>query len=196
MSKRLNDIVLGATLLAGTTVLGGCQNPGALLAAVGAANAMNADSPEKARAWAAVAEYGRLEANREAAEAGRSDNRVIINNSSNGENDSGIRVLRWGNEGIIYRGEVLNEMPHGTGKMQYNDGSWYEGEYREGRRAGYGVYHHNDGRIVKGAWYGGKREGAFEFTDSKGNKSTWHYLHDKPFGTEEEYKRALEAEKK
>ena len=215
MSKRLNDIVMTA-VLAGTTMLGGCAgmiktkaeyerefgpqrkpSAGALLAAVGTANAMGAKTPEEAQRWAAAAEYGRAEANRDAAEAANPNNgrreESNGNNSGGQNNNNGIVVIQL-EDGRVYRGESLNGWAHGTGKLQYPDGDWFEGQFEKGKKVGYGIYHQNDGGISKGVYKDGERDGSFEYADSKGKTSTWYYLKDK-IVTKEEYDKLRESNK-
>ena len=80
--------------------------------------------------------------------------------------------------GDQYEGQMLNDMPHGTGTMRYSDGSfftglWNKGEYVDGSRG------YDNGGVYRGTWKNNmykKGKLHFPFLDDK-NKSfegTWN----------------------
>ena len=218
MVKRLTGIVAAAGLAGALSLfLGGCKNAAdwaeydrergssggmsmnSLLAAAGTANAVNAAGRGDIRAagaWSGVAEYGRAEVAREAAREGRSSVVVNVRGNEGDRSDerNGVMTLQLGDQ--VYRGEVLNGRPHGTGKLQYPDGGWYEGEFRDGKRHGRGKDFCVDGRIIEAVFVNDNIEGLIVLTNRDGSISRG-YLHKGKFAgkNEEDYKRVLEAER-
>jgi hypothetical protein len=64
----------------------------------------------------------------------------------------------WPN-GDSYRGELLNDKPHGRGTMQYADGRTYVGDWANGTAQGRGVLTHPSGDRYEGEWRNDKRNG-------------------------------------
>ena len=60
---------------------------------------------------------------------------------------------------LIYIGEWLNDMPHGTGFEQKADGTSYRGEFREGKYWGQGTYEDALGNVIEGSFVEGIPEG-------------------------------------
>jgi antitoxin component YwqK of YwqJK toxin-antitoxin module len=58
--------------------------------------------------------------------------------------------------GAKYEGSWQNGKPHGRGTVYYPGGGIYEGEIKEGRRDGYGHYRGSDGKNLNGLWLNGK----------------------------------------
>lgn len=54
--------------------------------------------------------------------------------------------------GQIYRGELLDDLPHGHGYMQYKDGTWYLGQWNNGKKHGNGFISFTDGSFYSGDW--------------------------------------------
>ena len=217
MSKKLNRIVMTAAGLAGVG-LGGCNGEalcprvnrpsvGALIAGSATVNALNAAQQgdfRRANAYAGLAEYGRAEAAREAAIAGRSEQTVIVNAGSGNEggrggrersynDNSGIVVLQLGD--CVYRGEVWNGKPHGTGKLQYPNGSWFEGEYRRGKREGFGRLTDSEGCFWEGMHKNDVPTGIIIFTSRYGTKRTQYYNDEGEKITKEEFEEILKSGK-
>lgn len=102
----------------------------------------------------------------------------------------------------IYRGEVLNGVPHGTGKKYFPDGSryegqwqngqysgdgiltWadkvsrYEGQFANGQRSGKGRMTYADGSTYEGDWKDGKRHGHGLLVLADGNRYDSDWLND------------------
>jgi len=53
-------------------------------------------------------------------------------------------------DGARYVGEVLDDQPHGQGRMTYAEGALYEGGFRDGLRAGSGRLALTDGLVYEG----------------------------------------------
>lgn len=43
-----------------------------------------------------------------------------------------------------YNGEMQNFVPHGEGRMDYENNAFYEGTWHAGQKHGYGRYHYPD----------------------------------------------------
>ena len=76
--------------------------------------------------------------------------------------------------GAVYKGELINKKPHGTGFILHRDGSSYRGQWLNGfwngegvenvsgevydgffvdeRRTGFGKCVYGDGRVYEGSW--------------------------------------------
>jgi hypothetical protein len=52
----------------------------------------------------------------------------------------------------IYRGELLDDLPHGHGYMQYEDGTWYLGQWNNGKKHGKGLMSFTDDSYYSGDW--------------------------------------------
>lgn len=59
----------------------------------------------------------------------------------------------------VYKGEHIDEIPHGRGEMRYKNGSVYEGEWSNGKKHGKGKLVYSDGAIYEGQWVKDKRHG-------------------------------------
>ena len=62
-------------------------------------------------------------------------------------------------EGDVYEGELVDGKRSGKGKMTYKNGNIYEGEWAEDVRHGHGSLTYPSGYEYKGNWLNGKREG-------------------------------------
>ncbi len=65
--------------------------------------------------------------------------------------------------GSIYEGDLVDNQPHGKGKMIYFNKTTFEGEFRDGERDGNGIFMHKHGKITKGRW---KNDNCVEKFDS------------------------------
>jgi len=50
----------------------------------------------------------------------------------------------------VYRGQFLDDLPHGEGILISSDGSRFEGEFKLGQRDGQGKFTRSDGRVFEG----------------------------------------------
>nr|WP_298174245.1 C13 family peptidase [uncultured Pseudomonas sp.] len=58
-------------------------------------------------------------------------------------------------DGSQYRGEVVDGLLQGQGRLDYPDGSWYEGGFKDGRMHGAGTWHGSDGEHYVGEFHNG-----------------------------------------
>ena len=82
------------------------------------------------------------------------------------------------NKYFSYKGEFLNNKPHGYGFMKifsdprgnkYNSGSTYEGYWKNGQTHGQGKRRWNDGVVYDGQWLNDQMSGQGKLYDSNGN---------------------------
>ena len=67
-------------------------------------------------------------------------------------------------KGRIYRGEVLDERPHGEGTLTWPSGAAYSGQWANGARHGTGTYRDREGGVYVGEYRDGERSGRGRFT--------------------------------
>ncbi|WP_277963092.1 C13 family peptidase [Pseudomonas sp. RIT-To-2] len=67
-------------------------------------------------------------------------------------------------DGGRYRGEVVNGLLQGQGRIDYPNGSWYAGDFQNGQWHGQGEWHGSNGEVYRG----GFQQGLF---DGQGNLS-------------------------
>ena len=71
----------------------------------------------------------------------------------------------------VYIGYVNNRnIPHGYGRVNYNDGSFYEGEFVDGSFNGYGKNTWVSGSYYEGYWVNGVQNGEGTYVFSSGEK--------------------------
>ena len=77
-----------------------------------------------------------------------------------------IRTINY-NNGDRYVGEVLYNLPNGSGIMYWNDGAKYIGEFKNGMLDGQGTYYWSDGSMYVGSLRNGVPEGygTYYYTD-------------------------------
>lgn len=62
-------------------------------------------------------------------------------------------------DGSQYRGELIDGLLQGQGRLDYPDGSWYEGGFKDGRMHGAGTWHGSDGEHYVGEFHNGSFHG-------------------------------------
>ena len=62
-------------------------------------------------------------------------------------------------DGGRYRGEVVDGLLQGEGRIDYPNGSWYEGSFRDGQWHGQGEWHGSNGEVYRGNFAGGLFQG-------------------------------------
>lgn len=74
-----------------------------------------------------------------------------------------------------YSGQLVNNVPHGWGKLHLPNGTQYEGEWQRGKPHGEGTIYYPSGKIYKGGFSNGKRHGHGKLTGPDGRriKGTW-----------------------
>lgn len=55
-------------------------------------------------------------------------------------------------DGSVYSGEFYDDIPHGSGQIEYVNKDTYKGEFKEGKRDGRGVYYFSEGTVYEGIW--------------------------------------------
>ncbi|RRV06272.1 peptidase C13 [Pseudomonas sp. v388] len=71
-------------------------------------------------------------------------------------------------DGGRYRGDLVNGMLQGQGRIDYPNGSWYAGEFERGQRQGRGEWHASNGDIYIGGFENGLFHGQGKFTNRAG----------------------------
>jgi hypothetical protein len=59
---------------------------------------------------------------------------------------------------MVYEGEYVNDVKHGTGKYIWPDGRIYDGEWSQGKRWGKATYVNSGGERREGIWKDDKLE--------------------------------------
>lgn len=62
-------------------------------------------------------------------------------------------------DGGRYRGDVVNGLLQGQGRIDYPNGSWYKGEFHDGLWQGHGEWHASNGDTYKGGFANGLFDG-------------------------------------
>ena len=74
-------------------------------------------------------------------------------------------------DGGRYRGEVVNGLLEGQGRIDYPNGSWYAGEFKNGLWHGQGEWHASNGDVYRGGFeqglYSGQGQAAGNFPGSE-----------------------------
>ncbi|HEY0288436.1 MAG TPA: C13 family peptidase [Pseudomonas sp.] len=78
-------------------------------------------------------------------------------------------------DGGRYRGEVVNGLLQGQGRIDYPNGSWYAGEFKNGQWSGQGEWHASNGDIYKGGFQNGLFDGQGTLTTSSGGSYVGGY---------------------
>jgi len=84
-------------------------------------------------------------------------------------------ILKIGNQGILFVGDIRQGVPDGQGILLLPDGAQHWGSFKNGRAHGKGIYL-TDGTACEGLWDENKRNGLFNVLDGKGK--TWQEKHD------------------
>lgn len=71
-------------------------------------------------------------------------------------------------DGGRYRGDVVDGLLQGRGRIDYPNGSWYEGQFDHGMRQGAGELHASNGDIYKGSFEQGLYSGQGRLTTRSG----------------------------
>ncbi|MFP5427057.1 MAG: C13 family peptidase [Gammaproteobacteria bacterium] len=67
-------------------------------------------------------------------------------------------------DGGRYRGEVVNGLLQGEGRIDYPNGSWYAGTFNNGQWHGQGEWHGSNGEVYRGQFAGGLFDGLGDLT--------------------------------
>jgi hypothetical protein len=71
-------------------------------------------------------------------------------------------------DGGRYRGDVINGLLQGQGRIDYPNGSWYAGEFHDGLWQGHGEWHASNGDVYKGGFSNGLFDGQGTLVTSGG----------------------------
>lgn len=93
--------------------------------------------------------------------------------------DGPVRVYE---NGDAYRGDWVDNRPHGQGEMQYQNGNRYLGEWKNGQRNGKGQLFYRSGSYYKGNWVNNKRDGKGFMQNRNGERYAGTYANNKPHG--------------
>jgi hypothetical protein len=72
-------------------------------------------------------------------------------------------------DGGRYRGDIVNGLLQGKGRIDYPNGSWYVGEFKNGQWNGQGEWHASNGDVYKGGFQDGLFQGQGTLTTSNGS---------------------------
>jgi len=72
-------------------------------------------------------------------------------------------------DGGRYRGEVVNGLLQGQGRVDYPNGSWYSGHFQDGQWNGEGEWHASNGDVYKGGFRNGLYDGQGSQVTSNGS---------------------------
>ncbi|PBP95361.1 C13 family peptidase [Pseudomonas congelans] len=71
-------------------------------------------------------------------------------------------------DGGRYRGDLVNGVLQGQGRIDYPNGSWYSGQFENGLRQGQGEWHASNGDVYKGGFEQGLFNGQGRLTNRAG----------------------------
>jgi len=72
-------------------------------------------------------------------------------------------------DGGRYRGDLVNGLLQGQGRIDYPNGSWYAGEFDQGQWHGQGEWHGSNGEVYRGQFKQGLFDGQGSLTTSSGS---------------------------
>ncbi|EJN17553.1 hypothetical protein PMI35_06402 [Pseudomonas sp. GM78] len=72
-------------------------------------------------------------------------------------------------DGGRYRGDLVNGLLQGQGRIDYPNGSWYAGEFDQGQWHGQGEWHGSNGEVYRGQFKQGLFDGQGTLTTSAGS---------------------------
>jgi len=72
-------------------------------------------------------------------------------------------------DGGRYRGDVVNGLLQGQGRIDYPNGSWYAGQFQNGQWHGQGEWHASNGDVYRGGFANGLFDGHGTLTTSGGS---------------------------
>lgn len=72
-------------------------------------------------------------------------------------------------DGGRYRGDVVNGLLQGQGRVDYPNGSWYAGQFQNGQWHGNGEWHASNGEVYRGQFQNGLFHGFGTLTTSTGS---------------------------
>ncbi len=91
-----------------------------------------------------------------------------------------------------YKGEMKNNLPHGSGKFLLPNGAGYSGEWQMGKPHGPGVMRYADGAFYRGDFYNGKPHGYGIYSSPGGRKKAGFWKNGQFAGAADEPARTAE----
>ncbi|KAL9188867.1 hypothetical protein ACHAXT_011357 [Thalassiosira profunda] len=101
--------------------------------------------------------------------AARRGNNTSPSNAGARNSGGGLQQTTTGiryNNGIhngVYEGEIQDGVPHGTGKLEFDNGDVYDGEWKDGNRHRKGIYRFADGELYSGELVDGNPHGRGDY---------------------------------
>lgn len=81
-----------------------------------------------------------------------------------------------------YKGQCLNNTPHGSGSVTLHTGDVIEGKFINGQIDGEATFKSASGNVYKGMWVNGKRHGEGTYEWAQGSSYTGEWFDDKRHG--------------
>lgn len=78
-------------------------------------------------------------------------------------------------DGGRYRGDVIDGLLQGQGRLDYRSGAWYAGGFKDGLQEGHGEWHSGDGSHYRGGFHQGLFAGHGTLTYSDGSQYEGHF---------------------
>lgn len=85
-------------------------------------------------------------------------------------------------DGGRYRGEVVDGLLQGPGRLDYNDGSYYAGQFKDGQFNGLGEWHSKHGETYTGEFHNGDFHGQGSLSYSDGSRYEGGFANGTPNG--------------
>lgn len=85
-------------------------------------------------------------------------------------------------DGGRYRGEIVDGLLQGQGRVDYRNGSWYAGDFKDGQADGHGEWQGSNGERYVGEFRQGLFHGQGELSDADGNRYQGQFKHGRRHG--------------
>lgn len=85
-------------------------------------------------------------------------------------------------DGGRYRGEVVDGLLQGQGRVDYRNGSWYAGHFKDGQADGHGEWQGSNGERYVGEFRQGLFHGLGQLSDADGNRYQGQFKHGRRHG--------------
>lgn len=85
-------------------------------------------------------------------------------------------------DGGRYRGEVVDGLLQGPGRLDYRDGSYYQGQFKDGQFNGPGEWRSNHGELYNGEFHDGSFHGQGNLSYSDGSRYEGSFANGSPNG--------------
>lgn len=85
-------------------------------------------------------------------------------------------------DGGRYRGEIVDGLLQGQGRVDYRNGSWYAGQFKDGQADGLGEWQGSNGEHYVGEFSQGQFHGQGQLSDADGNRYQGQFKHGRRHG--------------